>query len=792
MRKQGSVTVTFSLVFVLLFGFILSFFEMASHTARAAYHASAGKLAVENFFAGYNVPLFEEYHLFGREVSDEDKKAYTKNEIAKDIAYMTEKREGERSLLLRGGAAFDVDSVRVLTDDGLEGFYSQAITAMKYRGVTEIVDTLKKFGDVSNQANAQLEVATAKTETDMAYGKVDERILQLITLIDGVDIVQYEKFLGGEGVLFQKEAYVKYFCVSPETAAAYFDRTEVYRAFLDNYENPKVVLDDLYEAVRTLATEVRERELQSASCDARLTELQGLIEEVTAKIEESEALEEESEKQEAESSEATETESTDEQLQQYYKELEQYENEKESLERLKEALDKKKEEQIELASLLRLRELVFVKKSESIRDICEEAYFYVGELKTELAYAKQVRKGCESLITTLQPVIGADTAKEYREELQEYTFYEDMEGYDFDRMKQTLLDNKSRLLTVKSYITEFNADALDAAAEGLRYEAEIVGKYSFEGLKLDYGEMVLQQTLYEGVEDTIAGEVAEGYLAFLTEKKISSKEIDTSVLPSGFREEADGDGIFSMLGGDMDEIFQELQGLLPEDTETAFEGISDAVLFHAYLMTHFSNYLEGNPDGALSYEQEYLIAGKKTDEQNLASVAMRICAIRTVLHFVSLYTDNARKAPVELAALALCGGIGLPALKNIVVFGLLFAWALEEAMVDTAALMLGKKVSLYPGKDDGSISFSETVLFSKSFVRKKAEQKKDVKGLGFGYKEFLHLFVFLTSRDNKKYRAADLIQENLRTTYNKEFRLKHCVWEMRYRIDGKRYTYCYE
>ena len=111
----------------------------------------------------------------------------------------------------------------------------------------------------------------------------------------------------------------------------------------------------------------------------------------------------------------------------------------------------------------------------------------------------------------------------------------------------------------------------------------------------------LQQNLYEGVEDTIAGEVAEGYLAFLTKKAVSTKEINTSELPSGFREEADGDGIFSMLGGDMSSVFNELQEMLPEDASagSVLEGISDTVLFHAYLMTHFTNYLEGNEIGRI-------------------------------------------------------------------------------------------------------------------------------------------------------------------------------------------------
>lgn len=820
MRKKGSVTVFFSLIFMVMFSFILSFFEMAAYTARTSYHASAALLAVENYFAAYLDPLYEKYHIFGREVPDgEDARSWTESSIVEDVSYMTVKREGEKSLLLRSGAELDVDSVSFLTDNKLEGFYSQAITAMKYRAAPEVITILAEFAGMTEQANAHLEIAAAKAATDSAYAKVDEKILHLIELIDGVDIVKYEKFMDGKGILFQKDAYVKYFCPNPSEAANYFDRTQVYQAFLSNFENPCETLDSLSNRVETLAAEMAEREHKEMICRSRLAEVRGRLSVVSPKIGElgrslTEAsfqyaamivelgrlvLEEGSEEAVAALSTQVNSlgnviSSMQTQKQQYEAEEKQLKKEEKELESEQKELEKKKKEQEKQAKGLIQEEEAFVRQCGTVRDICDEAYEYVKTVQEELEQAKKVKATCESVLDSLQFVIGEEAEKEYRAELNAYLFYEDSEGFDFDRIKQTLLENKSRLWNISKQILGTDLASLRSAVSGLQRESDTVSNYSFIGLKLNYGEMSLAENLYDGVESMISKEVANGFLGFLTEKELSEKELDLSYLPSGFRYEEEGFDIFSLLGTDMSGIFNELQTLLPDDIspETIVNGVTDTILFHSYLATHFADFLEENGNGALSYEQEYLIAGKATDRENLSSVAMRICALRTILHFISLYTDSARKAPVEQAALAACGIIGLPALKSVVVFLLLFVWALEEAMIDTAAFLQGKRLLLYPGKNGGSLSFHEILMFSKTFVLEKAKQKKDDKGLAFGYNEFLHLFLFLTPKEDKKYRATDLIQENLRKTYRESFRMSRCVWKITYRTDRKEYGYAYE
>ncbi len=820
MRKNGSVTVFFSLVFLIMFSFLLSFFEMAAYTARGAYHAASAALAVENYFAAYLRPLYDEYHIFGREVPEkEDITVWTEAQIAEDVAYMTVKQETEKSLLRRSGASFEVTSASVLTDGGLEGFHSQAVTAMKYRGVTEAVDIIKAFAGVTESANAHMEIAAAKAATDSAYAKVDEKLLRLIELVDGVDSKRYEKFLKGKGSSFLKDTYVKCFCVNPQNAAVYFDRAEVYLAFLESYENPYEKLESLSERADRLADEMEERVRKEVICRSRLAAVRGqlavIAEELSLLSERLSSassaqwsltmamaqalLQKDNEAQVAAMSEQLSSISQaisemQAQMNQLEKQEKELEKEIKQLEKEQKELEKKKEEQEKQAEGLMNEEAAFVDRCKTVCGLCEETYSYAREIQEELERAKKVKASCEEVLNSLQSVIGEEAVQEYRKDLDRYLFYEVEDGFDFNGMKQTVLENKSSLWNISRQIRGIDIGALRAGAAGLRNEKGMVANYSFEGLRLDYGELSLEENKYDGIEASIAKKVAKGFLGFLTEKEISEKTIETAYLPSGFRYEEDTFDLFSLLGTDMSGIFKELQSLLPKDLspEGIINELSDTMLFHSYLATHFQNFSGEKEDGALAYEQEYLIVGGDADEKNLSSVVMRICAIRTVLHFISLYSDSTRKATVEQAALAVCGVIGLPALKGVMVFLLLLVWALEEAMIDTAAYLQGKRLLLYPGKTGGSLTFPEIVLFSGKFIKEKAKQKESMKGLAFGYNEFLHLFLFLTSREDKIYRAADLIQENLRHTYRDSFRLNRCVWKITYRTDKRAYEYAYK
>lgn len=818
MKTSGSVTVAFSLVFLIMFSFILSFFEMASYTARLSYHAAAARLATENYFASYLEPMYSKYHIFGRDVpQEEDVLVWTEESISEDVDYMTKKKEGEKSLLIRGGADYKVTEASVLTDRELEGYYTQAVTAMKYQGVVEVADLIKEFAGMTEQSEAHLDVAAAKAAADSAYGRVDEKLLYLMALVDGVDIKKYEKFLGGKTGSFQKGIYVKYFCTHPDTAAAYFDRTEVYQAFLKNHENPYETLGDLCTRLETLINEILAREKQETICRSQLAEARGRLSVLSGQKDtlsgaleliEAELREVKSElmKQKLMSGKEETVKRLEQRIQELDAEVAALKEQKEQvgqngevlekfakeLEAAEKQLKKQEKEQEKAVKALKKEETEFVKKCRALSDVCGEAYEYTAEIQKELKAAQRAKATCESLVDASELILGSDVCGEYREDLKEYLFYESEEGYDFELIRQTLSENRTRLFSVKERIGEAFGNTLSYALADLKQEREMIKEYSFRGLKLDYGEMSLEEDLYSDVGDSVSGALAEGFLGFLTDKNISEKKLDTSYLPSGFRFKDAKFDFLSIPGGDMSSALAALKGYLPK--ELSFDGVlsqvAEQTLFHSYLVSHFDHFIEENSIGALSYEQEYLITGEDSDKENLSSVAARICGIRTVLHFISIYTDGAKKAPIEQAALAACGIIGLPALKCLIVLLLVFVWALEEAMVDTAALLLGKKLSLYPGRSGGSISLPEILLFSKSFVLEKARSKAET-GM-IGYQAYLQVFLIAKTLETKKYRSLDLIQENIRNWYASSFRVNRCVWEIEYQTDKRKYEYRYE
>ena len=146
-RWEGSVTVFFSLIFTLLLSFSLTFYQMAVEAARGSIEFSAAKLAVESFFAAYHYPMYEIYHIFGREMqeaeAEETGEAFMKRLVLADLQEMTAARKGKLSLLRRNGAVIEVQDVVYLTEQEGDVFFNEAVSYMKYESVSNLFAYLK-------------------------------------------------------------------------------------------------------------------------------------------------------------------------------------------------------------------------------------------------------------------------------------------------------------------------------------------------------------------------------------------------------------------------------------------------------------------------------------------------------------------------------------------------------------------------------------------------------------------------------------------------------------------------
>ena len=121
----------------------------------------------------------------------------------------------------------------------------------------------------------------------------------------------------------------------------------------------------------------------------------------------------------------------------------------------------------------------------------------------------------------------------------------------------------------------------------------------------------------------------------------------------------------------------------------------DRICFDWYVLQEFSHFdREVSADRALSYEVEYLIAGKASDRENLEAVVLRLLAMREVQNAEVILTDPTMMGQAYEIALALAGASVNPALVQVVQVAVVAVWALVESILDLRALLDGKKIPM--------------------------------------------------------------------------------------------------
>ena len=184
---------------------------------------------------------------------------------------------------------------------------------------------------------------------------------------------------------------------------------------------------------------------------------------------------------------------------------------------------------------------------------------------------------------------------------------------------------------------------------------------------------------------------------------------------------------------------------------------SDKLFFVAYVLEHFTNITEPKETKKLLYEQEYLLSGFSSDKENLEAVCKKIVNIRTALNYTYLLTDSARQAEAEAMALTMCSLIALPEIAEVVKHALLFAWAYGESIVDTRALLKGKKLPLVKTGESWQLQLANLVTLGTE--NEVANEKTSESGIS--YQEYLKGLLLLTDGGTLSMRCLDLMESNL-------------------------------
>lgn len=417
----------------------------------------------------------------------------------------------------------------------------------------------------------------------------------------------------------------------------------------------------------------------------------------------------------------------------------------------------------------------------------------IPHLTTLSAYQETIKPAVlafENVLSAGQSVLSSDLYEQYLGELskmQKYVRITVGDGYDFSGMKARLEKNAAVLQQVYDKLlplSEKKNQTVSLWKTGLKDVTELMKGYSLEGLVLDYSGitgkvMAADDSLWSAVKKFLANGV-DSYL-FPDADSLSDRTYLDEALPSqticGEEEDL---FTFPLLADDSADSTEYLEEYLESDELSGAIGwlregtgaIGEKLLLISYISDHFEQYTDTGENGALAYEQEYLLFGSANDRTNLRKTAMSIFGLRAICNLVYSLSDPTLAAE----ALELTGPLAevLPFAAVVVQYILLIGVGVENALLETVEILYGKTVPLLESAAVFQTGLSDLASIGKSAIHAKAEAYSGSETFGLGYREYLLLFLMASDSDNLVYRSMDLMQGKMRQTYDSAFTFSEC------------------
>lgn len=207
------------------------------------------------------------------------------------------------------------------------------------------------------------------------------------------------------------------------------------------------------------------------------------------------------------------------------------------------------------------------------------------------------------------------------------------------------------------------------------------------------------------------------------------------------------------------------------DVQALETGILDRLLFGEYCGRFLTNVLS-EEDKEEMYELEYLVSGKKTDEENLKQTVLEVLMIREGMNLIHILSDDQKREEAMSLAGLITGAVGLAPLTGIVAFFVMSIWALGEAIVDVRMLLEGKKVVFLKSRNTWKLSLDALLELGRTGTCEGGKEDED----GIDYTGYLKLLLFPGESGQQHYRLMDVIQMNL-CRKQEDFRMANCVYQ---------------
>lgn len=796
--NEGFITVFLSLILLLILSLIITVIEGARITTAKIMAERALTTAMDSVLAEYYQPLLEEYHILGLEAS------YGKGEvITKDISDKLNEyirytlQPGQNLPDISNRTEFyntSVNSIQLTGYTGLmdydgEIFINQCVEYMKYKELGNGMELLLDKLSILEEPKKVSYLYEEKLTVEKQLVEIDEGILSLMQLLDGVSTDSKGIRTNKDGSLKTVTEYIKKICYGTATKERVgIHNDSIYQALQSQYINPSgnfltIVqsLDSLEEAknqLDKLEKDIGSRIESMEKAQEVLEQLYQSLSEAKGRKEDTKGIESSIEECEKGIEQLQDNLKEDEEKQSYYRQIQ---------------LDAIEIINREISCLYLLITPMTPLITDAIATI-------EGILKASDRADPLIRE-YEEILKEQGSSLSKDIYESFEEGLSELKRYQsgNEDGYNFPYMIEILRGNASTISFVEGYLKEvemaLGQEDYQNARVLLNKAGETLTSYRIEGLFIDYSSLVIRKVEDMDPLETIRSMMEEGMLGMVVDSTtLSEAELGEELLPSityalAGSEDADF-SIFSyfedmVIGGNYSGIGSLFQNISNMDFSSLLEDsvnqVAEQILLWEYLQEHFYSYtskeeeLRTRKPSTLIYEQEYLLSGKRSDRDNLSSIVSKIILLRTLLNFTTVLGDKAKLSEAKTLATALVGFTGLPILVSITQTIIMVLLAFAEALVDTSALLMGKEVPLL--KDKIKYSTYEFINLNGVTIRAKAAAYPDQNSrFALSYKNYVSAFLFIKNKKDLSYRSMDLIQENIRIRYEDNFFIKNCIF----------------
>jgi hypothetical protein len=757
-KHSGVITIYPALTLGLILAMVVTTIEMARVNAAKTYFNRVIQTSMESALCDYYLPLYERYHIFGLHLdgeTNEQQQAGLKETLttrAMDslnptsslslIPYLV--NGSNRTFLMCNPklTKIKLDNMVYLTDQEGRLMRDQAIAYTKYAAPLDLLEKLLDSLGVMKEANVASGMISEKMSMEKDLAAIDQKTLQLIELIEGVETEEYG---------FKQSTFLKDLSVTDHFVKQLVREIPTQTNLNINHSKIFDTVEDSYMRISEEIGKMREGGIQIYE-----------FAQSVLKVDKDNKLE-------------------------YVFEDEQQKEDYDAM-------------CFTYQALTNIAWTVFT----DINSKITQALTLIDEIEKEKQEAGLNYSDYKANLEAKKSELGEELYRDLYNELlsndEDILAYTDSTSSkvglinDIHLMKQSLLHNQGVLNNIlSSSPVPFSIDPqqYELWRQSLDTLESQLNSYSIQGLSFDYSKVEFEELNF-GFFSLIGGLICSGIFRGVIDPsiEISKSKLTGVSLPSNLQqnlaEEQDDEEM-----EDLSKRYLEIGNLnfanmgISIEEGSVVADIGESLLFLAYISEHSTNFAseQFKVGQVLKYEQEYLLLGHLKDKENLEEFTTRLVMIRTLFNMISVLTDP-NKVSQAASTASVMAVTSLPFLVSVAKYLILFYWAYSEARVETAALLKGKSVPIYTTQSEFIVSYTDLLGMTNSKVVSLAEKFEAKSLLKLSYSDYLLINLFFVGEEKKTYRMMDLMQENLRYEYQNSFRMKNCLYSFSCEADS--------